>query len=89
VHRDIKPDNLVADFTTPSSIKLYVIDFDIAKRYSKGDPWCTGFLGTAQWTAPEVADGVSWDPMPADIWAIAATLQHLAWVSYLGELTHG
>ncbi|KAG9035734.1 Sperm motility kinase 2A [Tulasnella sp. JGI-2019a] len=78
VHRDIKPSNIVVDLKQELSMaKVYTIDFGNARRCTP-EYRCKGFQGTSGWTAPEVQDGVSWEPMSADIWAMAKTLLYLA-----------
>ena len=84
MHLDIKPDNLV-EFTAPDSPKLYVIDYSNVEWHSNGDSWMTGGRRTQDRTIPEVADRRSWDPRPADMWAVAETLKSLAEVSCRNE----
>ncbi|KAG9017567.1 Sperm motility kinase 2A [Tulasnella sp. JGI-2019a] len=77
-HRDIKPGNIVVDLKQELSMaKVYIIDFGNARRCTP-EYRCKGFQGTSGWTAPEVQDDASWEPMSADIWAMAKTLLYLA-----------
>ncbi|KAG8978787.1 hypothetical protein FRB93_010868 [Tulasnella sp. JGI-2019a] len=77
-HRDLKPANIVVDLERGSSVvRTYIIDFGIARRCTP-EYRCNGFQGTRGWTAPEVRGGVDWEPMSADVRAMAKTLKHLA-----------
>ncbi|KAG9021835.1 hypothetical protein FRB95_001383 [Tulasnella sp. JGI-2019a] len=77
-HRDLKPANIVVNLQGGSSvIRTYIIDFGNARRCTPGYR-CKGFQGTRGWTAPEVQDGIDWEPMSADVWAMANTLKYLA-----------
>ncbi|KAG8995111.1 Sperm motility kinase 2A [Tulasnella sp. JGI-2019a] len=77
-HRDLKPANIVVDLKQElSATRVYIIDFGNARRCAS-EYRCKGFQGTRGWTAPEVQDGVSWEPMSAYIWAMAKILLHFA-----------
>lgn len=60
-HRDLKPDNLIicetkgskALFGDEDSIKIKVIDFNVAVEVSKTNPRIRGGTGLREWSAPE------------------------------------
>ncbi|KAG9030983.1 hypothetical protein FRB95_003263 [Tulasnella sp. JGI-2019a] len=78
-HRDLKPANIVVNLINQElcAARIYIIDFGNARRCTPGYR-CKGFQGTRGWTAPEVRDGATWEPLSADVWAMAKTLLHLA-----------
>ncbi|KAG9029848.1 hypothetical protein FRB95_004800 [Tulasnella sp. JGI-2019a] len=77
-HRDLKTANIVVDLKPGLSLaRIYIIDFGIARRCTP-EYRCEGFRGTNGWTAPEVQDGARWEPMSADVWAMAKTILCLA-----------
>ncbi|KAG8996281.1 hypothetical protein FRB94_008430 [Tulasnella sp. JGI-2019a] len=78
-HRDLKPANIVVNLINQElcAARIYIIDFGNARRCTPGYR-CKGFRGTRGWTAPEVRDGATWEPLSADVWAMAKTLLHLA-----------
>lgn len=80
-HRDLKPGNIVVDRTQEgsSTAGAIIIDYGNARRCAAGYR-CQRYQGTAGWTAPEVQAGASWEPMSADVWAMAKVLLHLAHV---------
>ncbi len=75
VHRDIKPDNLII---TPSGT-LKMIDLGFAKPIGQAED--TGedmTCGTAQYMSPEQAQGARDVDVRSDIYALGATLYHMA-----------
>lgn len=73
IHRDIKPANLIID----RSDRIQLTDFGIAKLF--GDTNQTvdgGILGTADYMAPEQAEGLSVVPR-SDIYSLGASLYAL------------
>ena len=73
IHRDIKPANLVID----QDDRIQLTDFGIAKLF--GDTSQTvdgGILGTADYMAPEQAEGLSVTPR-SDIYSLGAALYAL------------
>ena len=63
-HMDIKPWNLLVNPTG----KLTIIDFGLSSKFADGDTLWEEFIGTPNWTAPEI--GIEpYNPMLADVWA--------------------
>lgn len=75
VHRDIKPANLLLTSTEPERIKL--TDFGIAKFFGNTDLTARGgILGTADFMAPEQAEGLGATPR-SDLYSLGAVLYAL------------
>lgn len=75
VHRDLKPDNLYCP-STPSSARIKILDFGIAKSASDGRNLTSdnALLGTPNFMAPEQVDSTRDVDARADLYAIGATL---------------
>jgi serine/threonine protein kinase len=74
VHQDIKPANLLRD---ANSGQLYLVDFGAARAAAPTTPGQgTTIFGTPGYAAPEQYRGESGPP--SDVYALAATLYHLA-----------
>ena len=71
IHRDIKPQNLIL-----LDEKLYLIDFNIAKRYSGEKSQDTFIMGTRNFAAPEQY-GFSESDVRTDVYGIGSTLRYL------------
>ncbi|TDL20264.1 kinase-like protein [Rickenella mellea] len=80
-HCDLKPDNIVLAALTGDRhvhIWLYIIDFGLARQLSTGDEIIQGFRGIKQWVGPEVTDGVSYNPIFADLWPVGKMIRSLS-----------
>jgi serine/threonine protein kinase len=76
IHQDIKPANLILN---PHSDELFLVDFGAARarmHMLAGSQARTVIFGTPGYAAPEQYEGQS-DPR-SDVYALAATLYHLA-----------
>jgi hypothetical protein len=74
VHQDIKPANLIRD---ANSGQLYLVDFGAARAIATAATSAgTTIFGTPGYAAPEQYRGESGPP--SDVYALAATLYHLA-----------
>ena len=77
VHRDIKPANIKL---TPAG-KVYLVDFGLVKLYDAGNPRTSTSmrgLGTPEYAPPEQYNPSSHTDPRSDIYALGATLYHLA-----------
>ncbi|PCH37321.1 kinase-like protein [Wolfiporia cocos MD-104 SS10] len=70
-HLDLKPTNIVVDVSTQ---KVYIIDFGLARRLQYEDAQISGYVGTEDWTAPEVGEH-RYSPIRADCWAAGKLIQ--------------
>ncbi len=69
-HRDLKPANLI--LTNDATVKL--VDFGIAKLFGFGEPTVAGsILGTADYMAPEQADGRPTTPR-TDLYSLGSVM---------------
>jgi len=82
-HRDLKLANVVVEPTLGTSLRLFIIDFDLALKIEGEEQvlplaWC----GTLPWVAPEVGtqDGPiqQYSPILADRWACGAVIKYIA-----------
>ncbi|AOA65267.1 Serine/threonine-protein kinase [Komagataella phaffii CBS 7435] len=73
VHRDIKDENIIVD--SNSVVKL--IDFGSA-AYVKNGPFDV-FVGTIDYSAPEVLHGAPYEGKPQDVWAMGILLYTLVY----------
>lgn len=69
VHRDVKRPNV--RFT---GREAFLIDFDIAAKWQRGDPPLRGSAGTPQWRAPEVEAGREYCGDDADMYGLGLVL---------------
>ncbi len=81
-HRDLKPENLVVDTTNSESLRLFIIDFDLALSVESEETMSDGWCGTPPWIAPELGsrDGpIQWySPIRADRWACGRMIKYFA-----------
>ena len=68
-HRDIKPSNILMD--ARNNIKL--IDFGLGNTYAKGKALKTS-CGSPCFAAPEIINGVEYDPVKVDVWSLGVSL---------------
>ncbi|PCH37386.1 hypothetical protein WOLCODRAFT_167453 [Wolfiporia cocos MD-104 SS10] len=84
-HLDLKTANIVVD---TNAQKLYIIDYDCAMRLHDPEEQISEFVGTEDWTAPEVGKG-DYSPIRADRWAVGELILHaFMYCEQLGELGH-
>ncbi|CAL1269623.1 unnamed protein product [Larinioides sclopetarius] len=69
-HRDIKCENIM--LTNKAEIKL--IDFGFCKRIGRFDELSCTFCGSTAYAAPEVLQGIPYDPFLFDIWSLGCVL---------------
>ena len=78
-HLDLNPNNVLVKPLTTGSFVLSLSDFGLAVFVSQ-KPSITGFRGTPDWVAPEIAqfqvvkDSAPYGPIPADLWACGKLL---------------
>ena len=72
-HRDLKLENLLLD--NSSNIKL--TDFGFVKGGSSKKLSST-FCGSRSYAAPEILQGVAYDPKKADVWAVTSIIYIIA-----------
>ena len=77
IHRDVKPQNVII---TPDG-RVYLIDFDISRRYTEGESHDTEYLGTRN-TAPPEQFGYGQTDARTDIYSLGVVLLYLATGSY-------
>ncbi|XP_078521701.1 testis-specific serine/threonine-protein kinase 2 [Lissotriton helveticus] len=74
VHRDLKCENLLLD----KEFNVKVSDFGFAKRCTKDDHGkihlSKTFCGSAAYAAPEVLQGIAYQPKVCDIWSLGVIL---------------
>ncbi|PCH41524.1 hypothetical protein WOLCODRAFT_163170 [Wolfiporia cocos MD-104 SS10] len=70
-HLDLKPTNIVVDVSTQ---KVYIIDFNLARQPQHEDEQISGYVGTEDWTAPEVGEHC-YSPIRADRWTAGKLIQ--------------
>ena len=71
IHRDIKPQNIIL-----LDENIYIIDFNIAKRYSGDKSQDTFIMGTRDFAAPEQY-GFSESDVRTDVYGLGSTLRYL------------
>lgn len=69
IHRDIKPENIII---APEN-KVYLIDFNAAKKYDPDKNYDTVLMGTVEYAAPEQF-GFSQSDVQTDIYALGVLL---------------
>ncbi|XP_067942877.1 testis-specific serine/threonine-protein kinase 1-like [Watersipora subatra] len=69
VHRDLKCENLLLD--VHNNIKIS--DFGFARRFENSET-CRTFCGSAAYAAPEILQGVPYEPRGYDVWSMGVIL---------------
>lgn len=80
IHRDIKPDNLML-----FKDRIYLLDFDAARKFKPDKKRDTRFLGTYGYAAPEQFGYAQTDER-SDIFSLGKTMQELLPSDYDGYL---
>lgn len=70
-HRDIKPSNILLDHNN----NVKISDFGLGSFFSPYNQLNTP-CGSPCFAAPEVIEGVSYKPEPADLWGVGVTLYY-------------
>ena len=70
-HRDIKPSNILLDHNN----NVKISDFGLGSFFSPHNQLNTP-CGSPCFAAPEVIEGVSYRPEPADLWGVGVTLYY-------------
>ncbi|XP_055931963.1 testis-specific serine/threonine-protein kinase 3-like [Argiope bruennichi] len=73
-HRDIKCENVM--LTNNAEVKL--IDFGFCRRVGNYDELSCTFCGSTAYAAPEVLQGIPYDPFKYDIWSLGCVLYVMA-----------
>ena len=73
IHRDVKPQNVIL---APDG-RVFLIDFDISRRYNEGGAHDTEYLGTRDTAAPEQF-GYGQTDVRTDLYALGVVLLYLA-----------
>lgn len=89
VHRDIKPSNLLLDgdalwLTDFGIAGRRVLDAGVARWRALPEPWRETSVGTAPWSAPELAHATPMVTTASDIYSIAMVWQ---WMRTVSETT--
>lgn len=71
IHRDIKPENIII-----SDKKVYLIDFNISRKYLGDSNRDTVLMGTREYAAPEQY-GFSESDVRTDIYGLGATVKYI------------
>lgn len=79
IHRDIKPDNIMVEFSDENGWNPYIVDFGIARKLENlGKIATRSVVGTPQFMSPEQARGEVFKlDRRADIYSLGATLYWL------------
>jgi serine/threonine-protein kinase len=78
IHRDIKPSNLMVEASPSGDLRLFVMDFGLARDWSATATATGSVLGTPHYMAPEQARGeVATLDRRVDVYALGATLYHV------------
>jgi eukaryotic-like serine/threonine-protein kinase len=77
IHRDIKPANIVLSRRDDHKLKLYLLDFGIARseQLTGDEPGKPAVAGTPSYMAPEVLTGNAAD-VRSDLYAVGVVLYH-------------
>uniref|UniRef100_A0A2K5IM88 non-specific serine/threonine protein kinase n=1 Tax=Colobus angolensis palliatus TaxID=336983 RepID=A0A2K5IM88_COLAP len=70
VHRDLKCDNLLLD----KDFNIKLSDFSFSKRCLRDDSGRMTFCGSPAYAAPEVLQGIPYQPKVYDIWSLGVIL---------------
>jgi BR serine/threonine kinase len=73
-HRDLKPENILID---PNTYAIKLIDFGLSREANKNTIAKTS-CGSPHYVAPEIAQGIEYDPKKADLWSLGVVLFALA-----------
>lgn len=68
-YRDLKCENLLLDVN--NTIKIS--DFGFARRFELGE-MCRTFCGSAAYAAPEILQGIPYEPTGYDVWSMGVIL---------------
>lgn len=69
MYRDLKCENLLLDVN--NTIKIS--DFGFARRFEVGE-MCRTFCGSAAYAAPEILQGIPYEPTGYDLWSMGVIL---------------
>ena len=79
LHRDIKPDNVLACRGEDGGLRVKLADFGVAREFGEGEScWISETQGTYHFYAPEMCSGEKFEAYGADVWAIGVTAFILA-----------
>ena len=67
--RDLKCENLLLDVNN----NIKISDFGFARRFEHGQ-LCRTFCGSAAYAAPEILQGIPYEPTGYDVWSIGVIL---------------
>ncbi|XP_073415251.1 testis-specific serine/threonine-protein kinase 2 [Dendrobates tinctorius] len=70
VHRDLKCENILLD----KEFNIKLSDFGFARRIDDNQKLSKTFCGSAAYTAPEVLQGIPYEPKVCDIWSLGVIL---------------
>ncbi|CAG7709916.1 unnamed protein product [Allacma fusca] len=77
IHRDIKPENIVIQWDEILKRCVYKLcDLGLAKDVSEGS-FCSSFLGTPEYIAPEIHQGLKYDKT-VDFWSFGLIVYEIA-----------
>ncbi|HEX3482451.1 MAG TPA: serine/threonine-protein kinase, partial [Kofleriaceae bacterium] len=79
IHRDIKPSNVMVERRDDGELRLYVMDFGLARLVQDvGETQTGAVIGTPRYMAPEQAQGATSKlDRRADVYSLGAMLYHL------------
>ncbi|CAL1269621.1 unnamed protein product, partial [Larinioides sclopetarius] len=69
-HRDLKCENIMID----ENQKIKIIDFGFCRSTGRFDELSCTFCGSTAYAAPEVLQGIPYDPFLFDIWSLGCVL---------------
>ena len=70
IHGDLKDENVIID---DDALGVKIIDFGSAMRFKEGEKWDI-FCGTMRNGAPEIHNGIEYDPVGQEIWSLGIIL---------------
>eukprot|EP01119_Soliformovum_irregulare_P001245 TRINITY_DN10970_c0_g1_i1.p1 TRINITY_DN10970_c0_g1~~TRINITY_DN10970_c0_g1_i1.p1 ORF type:complete len:302 (-),score=61.82 TRINITY_DN10970_c0_g1_i1:63-860(-) len=71
-HRDLKLENIMVAMSSNAEFEVKIIDFGLCEVYNAGQ--CEGYVGSAEYCAPEIATRSTYDGYLADVWSLGIVL---------------
>ena len=72
-HLDLKPSHLLVN----KDGSVFIIDYDLSRRFKDTTQVWSGYQGTSGFSAPEVDEGKTYNPFLADVWSAGCVIYEL------------